>query len=298
MTRSHRLFRAHAPARARTIRIAAPAAAAATLLFYFLRAAKRRRSEIIPVPQSAPVSPSDTIHDDPDFWEGFDAPSAEEEQVSHSPGPLIQLEASLAETNKDEEIAREGSRAPVPVEFVRRSMTLPAPEIDAPHRSFYLLRPSTWRLPIRFRSGRITKGNLMARLAASPRLLGRHRFLNGLALFLTATLVAYVLAGGMHRPKHESRDARQLSSSRSSTMLASIPPREPYAISTTPRFERASEPPPPAEGPAIPIAPAPSTTAQPSPSSKSNGHVAQTHRSSRHRVTSFDKARAFFRRLF
>jgi hypothetical protein len=101
----------------------------------------------------------------------------------------------------------------------------------------------------------------------------------------------------MHRPKHESGDARQISSSKSSTVSASIPPREPYAISTTPPFERASEPPPPAEGPATQTAPAPPSKAQPSPSLKSNRGVAQMRRS-RHRVTSFDKARAFFRRLF
>ena len=129
--------------------------------------------------------------------------------------------------------------------------------------------------PIRFRSDHITKGNLMARLSASSRLLGRHPILNGLALFLTATLVAYVLAGGVHRTKQESADARQMSSSKSSTASASIPPRERYAISTTPPFERALEPPPPAEGPPAAIAPAPPSKAQPIQAQKA---IAASHK--------------------
>src|SRR4051812_34356654 len=102
MTPRRRLLRAHVPATARAIWIAAPAAAAATLVLYFLRAARRRRSESIPVAQRVPLLHSEPIHDDPDFWEEFDAPSGTEEQVSHTPGPLIQLEAVLAEKKKDE----------------------------------------------------------------------------------------------------------------------------------------------------------------------------------------------------
>ena len=295
MARTDRLCRAHDGAW--VIRIAASGAAAATLLLYFVRAAKKRRSETTPVPESVPVSQSDAIHDDPDFWEKFDEFSPAEAEVNYSPGPLVQLEASLAETKKDEGIAREGSRVPASIEFVKHLMTLPAPEIDATHRSFYFLRPATWRFPIRFRSDHITKGNLMARLSASSRLLGRHPILNGLALFLTATssptsLLAECIAPNSKAPTRVRSRLRR-------THLRQRPflRRERYAISTTPPFERASEPPPPAEGPPAAIAPAPPSKAQPSPSSKSNRRIAQTHRS-RHRVTAVDKARAFFRRLF
>src|SRR4051794_40927415 len=112
MTPRCRLLRARVRASARAIWIAAPAGAAATLVFYFLRAARRRRSESIPVPQRVPLLPSDPIRDDPDFWEEFDTPSAAEEQVSHTPGPLMQLEAVLAEKRKDEGTVIERSRVP------------------------------------------------------------------------------------------------------------------------------------------------------------------------------------------
>src|SRR4051794_37240422 len=97
-----RVLLARLPATARAVWIAAPAAAAATLAFYLLRAARRRRSESIPVAQRVPLLHSEPIHDDPGFWEEFDAPSGTEEQVSHTRGPLIQLEAVLAEKKKDE----------------------------------------------------------------------------------------------------------------------------------------------------------------------------------------------------
>jgi hypothetical protein len=291
MTPRRRLLFARVPASARAIWIAAPAAAAATLVFYFLRAARRRRSESIPVAQRVPLLQCEPIHDDPVFWEQFDAPSGAEEQVSHTPGPLIQLEAVLAEKKKDEGTVIERSRVPAPVEFVRQLITLPAPEIDATHRSFYFLRPATWRLPILFASSRITQGKWTAGLAGSSRLLGRHRILNGLALFLTGTLVAYVLAGGMHRANNEPAAVRQPAPSVNGTMSGQ------YAVGSNRSIDLPQEPLPPAEGPGTAIAPRPLEKAQPSPTSKNHRRVAQIRRS-RHRVTSFDKARAFFRRLF
>ena len=293
MARSLRLFPHRRPSGTWPLWLAAPALAGATAIVYLTRISRSRRSNTIiqdPLPQ--------TENDDSEAWEPLEPLPVVEEKVSPEVKPvLVQLEANLADANEDEEIVKERSQVRAPVEFVRHLLTLPAPEIDAPHKSVYFLRPSTWHLPTRLGFDRINKRNLMAGLADSSRILGRHPVLNGLALFLTATLVAYVLAGGMRRNKQETRVSHQISSSQSSTASTSALPGTPYAVSTPPMVERQAEPPPPAEGPASDLSAPPPSDVKSNTTSKSNHRVAHVRRT-RRGVTSLDKARAFFRKLF
>lgn len=235
----------------------------------------------LPIPQSAAT-------EEPDFWQEFEAAEVEEVGVSSTPGPLTQLEAKLGHSSCDEPVP--AMRAPVPAPndpIFSEPIATVSPPTTASERFSPFLNREFWRVGARVQSDRLRQSLRIQRLSESSRWLGQHRVLTGIALFLTAALVAYLAAGGMQQM------GKQTSASPKNDATPAIVAqtmKRPGALVAE------HEPPPPAEGPNTADSPLPSN-AEPSPNANSNRKVAHTH-GSRHRVTAFDKARAFFRRLF
>ncbi len=163
-----------------------------------------------------------------------------------------------------------------------------------------LARPAsqdqTWHIPIGPDS-RDGGDRRQTRLTKSPSFLGEHRLLTSLALVVSSALVVYVLAGGLRHVNVSNSGLRQSEPSPHDQIAPTFAPNaSPFAVrapvSPTPFHPR------PAPTDVAFASPLPSRSPDRAIAGARNDHHIGKVRHVRHRQASFDKIRAFLRKLF